>query len=70
MIKILAIICKLAAPSECYEKTVATSDFGDITMQGCQMGAPQIAEWMKNFPAYRLAGWKCQLGERAPRTTT
>lgn len=64
MITIIAIICKLADPSACIDKTVTTSDLGDVTMQGCQMGAPQLAEWMKGFPAYRLAGWKCRMGAR------
>lgn len=64
MIKVIAIICRLADPSDCSERTVTTSDFGNISMQGCQMGAPQLADWMKGFPAYRLAGWKCQMAAR------
>jgi hypothetical protein len=30
----------------------------------CLMGAPQLAEWMKQYPGQRLAGWKCVIGQR------
>lgn len=64
MIQVIAIICGLSNPSACMEKIVTTSDFGNVTMQSCQMGMPQLAEWMRGFPTYRLASWKCQIGER------
>jgi hypothetical protein len=28
------------------------------------MGAPQLADWMAQHPAERLAGWKCVMGEQ------
>jgi len=31
------------------------------------MGAPQLAEWMKQHPAERLASWRCTIGERDGR---
>jgi hypothetical protein len=38
-------------------------------MQSCLMGVPQLAEWMKQHPAERLAAWRCvisnQVGTRA-----
>lgn len=67
MIKILATICALAAPHNCREVTVTTSDFASVTMTGCLMGVPQLAEWMRERPAYRLAGWRCELGKREHR---
>jgi hypothetical protein len=33
-------------------------------MQSCLMGAPQLAEWMKERPAERLAAWRCVIGKR------
>jgi hypothetical protein len=27
------------------------------------MGAPQLAEWMKQHPAERLAAWRCVIGK-------
>lgn len=67
MIKIIATICSLADPSVCTDKTVTTSDFAEISMQSCLMGAPQLADWMKGFPGQRLAGWRCVMGEHAKR---
>jgi hypothetical protein len=48
---------------DCYEQTVTTSDFADISMQSCLMGAPQLADWMKQHPAKRLAAWRCLIGK-------
>jgi len=63
MIKIIAVLCSLSSPGDCYEQTVTTSDFADISMQSCLMGAPQLAEWMKQHPAKRLAAWRCVIGK-------
>ena len=38
-------------------------DFADVSMQSCLMGAPQLAEWMKQHPAERLAAWRCVIGK-------
>lgn len=67
MIKIIAVLCNLAAPANCHEQIVTTSDFTDISMQSCLMGAPQLAEWMKQHPAERLAAWRCVLGSQDKR---
>ena len=64
MLKVLAVICRLAAPTDCHEETVTTSDFAEISLQSCLMGAPQLADWMKERPAYRLAAWRCSIGDR------
>lgn len=64
MIKILATLCSLAAPADCHEVIVTTSDYQDLTMTACMVGAPALAEWMKQHPAERLASWKCQIGSR------
>ncbi len=67
MLKVLAIICKLSAPADCHEVTVTTSDFAQISLQACLMGAPQLADWMKDRPGYRLAGWRCVIGDRSAK---
>jgi hypothetical protein len=36
-------------------------------MQSCLMGAPQLAEWMKQHPAERLAAWRCVIGKQDGR---
>ena len=64
MIKIIAVLCSLASPGNCHEQAVTTSDFADVSMQSCQMGAPQLAEWMKQHPAERLAAWRCVIGKQ------
>jgi hypothetical protein len=54
VIKIIAVLCSLSTPANCHEQTVTTSDFAEVSMQSCLMGAPQLAEWMKEHPAERL----------------
>lgn len=63
MIKIIAVLCSLANSSQCHEQLVTSSDFADITMTSCLMGAPQLAEWMRQHPAERLAKWRCVMGD-------
>jgi hypothetical protein len=63
VIKIIAVFCSLSSPASCHEQTVITSDFAEVSMQSCLMGAPQLAEWMKQHPAERLAAWRCVIGK-------
>ena len=63
VIKIIAALCNLSSPTNCHEQVVTTSDFADVSMQSCLMGAPQLAEWMKQHPAERLAAWRCVIGK-------
>jgi len=67
MIKIIAVLCSLASPSNCHEQIVTTSDFAQISVQSCLMGAPQLAEWMNQHPAERLAAWRCVIGQQTGR---
>ena len=67
MIKIIAVLCSLSSPTNCHEQVVTTSDFADVSMQSCLMGAPQLAEWMKQHPAERLAAWRCVVGKQDRR---
>ena len=67
MIKIIAVLCSLASPVNCHEQTATTSDFAEVSMQSCLMGAPQLAEWMKQHPAERLAAWRCVIGKQDAR---
>jgi hypothetical protein len=67
MIKIIAVLCSLSSPANCHEQTVTTSDFADVSMQSCLMGAPQLAEWMKQHPTERLAAWRCVIGKQDGR---
>jgi hypothetical protein len=75
MIAIIAVLCSLSAPANCHEQTVTTSDFADVSMQSCLMGAPQLADGMKYHPAERLqrgaqAGWQGSLGEMSASSPT
>ncbi|MGY8682017.1 hypothetical protein Q2941_30195 [Bradyrhizobium sp. UFLA05-153] len=67
MIKIIAVLCSLSSPTNCYEQTVTTSNFANVSVQSCLMGAPQLADWMKEHPAERLAGWRCVIGKQGDR---
>ena len=63
MIKIIAVLCSLSSPVNCYEQIVTTSDFADTSMQSCLIGVPQLADWMQQHPAERLAAWRCVIGK-------
>ena len=67
MIKIIAVLCSLSSPENCHEQIVTTSDFAEVSVQSCLMGAPQLAEWMKQYPTERLAAWRCVIGKRDNR---
>jgi hypothetical protein len=67
MIKIIAVLCSLSSPANCREQIVTTSDFADVSMQSYLMGAPQLAEWMRQHPAERLAAWRCVIGRQDRR---
>jgi hypothetical protein len=67
MIKIIAVLCSLSSPTDCHEQIVTTSDFADVSMQSCLIGAPQLAEWMNQHPAERLAAWRCSIGKQDRR---
>jgi hypothetical protein len=67
VIKIIAVLCSLSPPVSCHEQTVTTSDFADVSMQSCLLGAPQLAEWMNQHPAERLAAWRCVIGKQGGR---
>ncbi|PIT02774.1 hypothetical protein TSA1_19970 [Bradyrhizobium nitroreducens] len=67
MIKIIAVLCSLASPSNCHEQLVTSSDFAEVSVQSCLMGAPQLADWMSQHPAERLAAWRCVIGNQGGR---
>jgi hypothetical protein len=67
VIKIIAVLCSLSSPDNCYEQMVTNSDFADVSVQSCLMGAPQLADWMKQHPAERLAAWRCVIGKQSSR---
>jgi hypothetical protein len=64
VIKIVAVLCSVSAPANCREQTVTTSDFADVSMQSCLVGAPELADWMKQHPVERLAAWRCVIGKQ------
>ena len=63
MIKIVAVPCSLSSPADCREQIVTNSDFAEVSMQSCLMGAPQIADWAPCSLALRVgqAGWQGSL---------
>jgi len=55
MIKIIAVLCSLSSPTDCHEQIVTTSDFADVTMQSCLMGAPQLAATLHRHDPLQVA---------------
>jgi hypothetical protein len=67
VIKIIAVLCTLSGPQDCHELLVTSSELADVSVQSCLMGAPQLAEWMKQHPSERLAAWRCVIGKQDRR---
>jgi hypothetical protein len=67
VLKIIAVLCSRSGPESCREQIVTTSDFADVSTQSCLMGAPQLADWMKQHPVERLAAWRCVIGKHDGR---
>jgi hypothetical protein len=73
VIKIIAVLCSFSSPANCHEQTVTTSDFAEVSMQSCLMGAPQLAECLgasRRAPGGmalrdRQTGWQRSLGWKA-----
>jgi hypothetical protein len=68
LVSVVATICLGVA---CRDVPVTNSrQDATINMQWCGNAAPPaLSAWMaENWPGYRLAGWKCQLGERGTPT--
>lgn len=59
-IKVIAVICSMVTTEDCRRVTVTTTDLSGIRTQGCQVGMPQLAEFMSRYPAYRFARWICE----------
>ena len=60
MIKIIAVLCSLASPGNCHEQAVTTSDFADVSIQSCLMGAPRTgtALFPVNMKTICIGYWK------------
>lgn len=65
---LITIIATICLGEVCRDELVTNSKIDrNVSLQWCTNAAqPQLATWMdEHFPGYRLAGWKCQIGERA-----
>lgn len=63
MIRILALLCSLASPTDCNWTTVTSSDIEQLQMSDCYNQA-KIADWMKQHPAERIAKVTCVFGNQ------
>lgn len=65
MIKIIAIVCRIANPTDCFEQTAHFSD----KMSDCELAPAALAQWFAeqhyDKQGYFAKGWKCQFGSRA-----
>jgi hypothetical protein len=62
LIKVIAVLCKIASPGDCHEALVTTSELSGVTFTGCKVGMPELAAWMGDHPGYTLASWHCVAG--------
>ena len=69
-VTVIAVLCQIANPSMCLEERVTDTAMDDtLSLQDCLLGPPKLAKWLSEHPSYqqyRLAGWKCQIGNREP----
>lgn len=64
MIRILAVLCSLLHPDICMQREVTNSDLSEgLSMSACLVGMPALADYMRQFPGYRLQSWKCRIGQ-------
>ena len=64
IVKVIATLCAIASPDTCRDQIVTTSDYSDVSMKACQVGMPQLADFMRAFPQYdELRGWRCEHGD-------
>lgn len=64
MIKVIAVLCTLAQPSVCHDQIAHEAD----SMKVCQDQASLVKWWEESGygpRGYRLAGWRCQIGQKA-----
>lgn len=60
-VKIIVTLCALAAPHACHDVTVSKSGWDPhLNGKACLVGQPQLAQFMADYPQYRLAGWRCE----------
>jgi len=62
VIKIIAVLCGLSSPAR---PDRATSDFADVSMQFCLMGASQLAG--SSIRPNVFAAWRCVIGKQGGR---
>lgn len=56
---ILATLCSIAT-GVCHEQQITNSGYQpSLTSKACQVGMPQLAAFMRNWPQYELRGWRC-----------
>jgi len=68
---LVVVIATICFGMDCRDVTVTSSrQDPTINMQWCGNAAPPaLSAWLaENWPGYRLASWKCQLGERRMST--
>jgi hypothetical protein len=66
-IRIIATICQISDPSSCHSVQVTNSELATLSVMGCQVGQPQLANFMTQYPGWELRGWECQIGSVVPR---
>jgi hypothetical protein len=52
------MVCLLATPEQCSEKTVAGASTGDV-VSCIKQGGDKAIEWQKENNQYFVIGWRC-----------
>jgi hypothetical protein len=59
MMELLVVVCLLAAPENCEERSIGF--YPEMSAMACMLqGQPQIAVWTEAHPGLRVARWTCR----------
>jgi hypothetical protein len=59
MMELLVVVCLLAAPERCEERSIGL--YPQMSAMACmRQGQPQIAVWTESHPGLRVSRWTCR----------
>ncbi len=68
MVQLVLIYCLASNGAACVEKRPVRADLNGLS--ACMVVAqPMAAEFIAGHPGYRLARWRCEIGQRPEKAT-
>lgn len=60
MIELVFVVCMIARPGSCEEKTLSFLAEGQGPMACLVEAPPTLATWTGEHPGFRIASWRCE----------